>query len=134
VPLTTTVRVRSYELDSFGHVNNAVYLHYLEEARSEFLKQIGLSFPDFARLGVHLVIVEAHVRYVTPAVYGDEIEIIGRFTGIKSASLSVTYTLTEKASGRLVATAETRAAFVDPATGRPVRAPHAFREAFGKGG
>ncbi len=126
--------MRSYELDSFGHVNNAVYLSYLEEARSEFLKQIGLSFHDFARLGVHLVIVEAHVRYVTPAVYGDEIEIAGRFTDVKGASLTITYTLTEKASGRLVATARTRGAFVDPATGRPVRAPRAFGRALGGAG
>ena len=80
--LTAFVRVRTYELDSFGHVNNAEYLHYLEEARSEYLRQLGLSFNDFERLGVHLVIIEAHVRYVTPARYGDE-----------KSSLSVTRTL-----------------------------------------
>ena len=129
-PLTAAVRVRTYELDSFGHVNNAVYLNYLEEARSEFLKQVGLSFHDLARSGVHLVIVEAHVRYVSPAFYGDEIEIAGGFTDVKAASVTITYRLTEKRSGRLLATAWTRGAFVDPATGRPVRAPEAFREAF----
>lgn len=128
-PLTATLRVRSYELDSFGHVNNAVYFNYLEEARSEFLKQIGLSFDDFTRLNVHLVIVEAQVHYLSPAVYGDEIEVAGEFTDVKAASLTITYRLTEKASGRRIATARTRGAFVDAATGRPVRAPRAFRDA-----
>lgn len=128
--LTASVRVRTYELDSFGHVNNAHYLHYLEEARSEFLKQIGLSFDDFARLGVHLVIVESHVKYVSPARYGDEIEIKGRFRDVKAVSLVIEYTLTERGTGRLIARAETRGAFVDPVTGRPVRAPEPFRKAF----
>jgi acyl-CoA thioester hydrolase len=123
------VRVRTYELDSFGHVNNSVYLNYLEEARSEFLKQIGLSFHDFARLGVQLVIIEARVRYLSPARYGDEIEVCGAFTDVRPASLTITYTLTEAESGRLVATAETRAAFVDAQTGRPTRAPDNFRRA-----
>ena len=130
-PLTARVRVRSYELDSFGHVNNAVYLNYLEEARSEFLKQVGLSFDDFARLGVHLVIIEVQVKYLSPAHYGDEIEIVGQFTDVRGASLTITYTLTEVRSGRRVATAETRGAFVNPSSGRPFRAPDAFRAAFG---
>ena len=129
-PLIATVRVRTYELDSFGHVNNGVYLNYLEEARSEFLKQVGLSFHDLARAGVHLVIVEAHLNYVAPAFYGDEIVIAGGFTDVRSASVTITYRLTEARSGRLLATAWTRGAFVDPGTGRPIRAPQAFRDAF----
>jgi acyl-CoA thioester hydrolase len=128
--LTARVRVRTYELDSFGHVNNAVYLNYLEEARSEFLRQIGLSFHDLAGNGVHLVIVEAQVKYVSPARYGDEILIEGAFRNVKPASAEIVYALTEAASDRLVATAMTRGAFVDAATGRPTRAPAAFRDAF----
>jgi acyl-CoA thioester hydrolase len=128
--LTARVRVRTYELDSFGHVNNAVYLNYLEEARSEFLKQIGLSFHDLAGSGVHLVIVEAQVKYVSPARYGDEILIRGAFRNVRPVSVEIVYTLTEAASGRLLATAMTRGAFVDAATGRPMRAPAAFRDAF----
>lgn len=129
--LTAAVRVRTHELDSFGHVNNAVYLNYLEEARAEFLRLVGLSFHDFARWNVHLVIIEAHVRYLSPARYGDAIKIVGVFTEVRAASLTIAYTLTEINTGRLVATAETRGAFVDTATGRPVRAPQEFRQAFG---
>jgi YbgC/YbaW family acyl-CoA thioester hydrolase len=124
------VRVRTYELDSFGHVNNSVYLNYLEEARSEFLKQVGLHFHDFARFGVHLVIIEARIRYVSPARYGDEIEVRGKFSTMRAASLTIAYTLIETASGRLIAAAETRGAFVDARTGRPIRAPRDFRKAF----
>jgi hypothetical protein len=55
-------------------------------------------------LGVQLVIIEARVRYLSPARYGDEIEVRGAFTDVRPASLTITYTLTEAESGRLVAT------------------------------
>lgn len=129
-PLSATVRVRTYELDSFGHVNNSVYLNYLEEARSEFLKQVGLSFHDFARFGVQLVITESYVRYVSPARYGDEIEVRSRFRDMRAASVYIDYRLTDLSTGRLIAEAWTRGAFVDAATGRPTRAPQPFRDAF----
>jgi YbgC/YbaW family acyl-CoA thioester hydrolase len=125
-----TLRVRTYELDSFGHVNNAVYLNYLEEARAEFLRQIGLSFNDFAAAGVQLVIVEARVRYVSPARYGDLIAVQGRFADVRAVSLVIDYTITEGATGRLIATAQTKGAFVAADSGRPTRAPAQFRDAF----
>ena len=124
------MRVRTYELDSFGHVNNAVYLNYLEEARSEFLRQLGLSFHDFAREGVQLVIIEARVRYLSPARYGDILAITGRFREVRAASLTIDYTVTETQSGRPVADAQTRGAFVNAVSGRPQRAPRLFYEAF----
>jgi acyl-CoA thioester hydrolase len=128
--LTARIRVRTYELDSFGHVNNAVYLNYLEEARSEFLRQVGLSFHDLERSGVHLVIVEASVKYLSPARYGDEIIITGSFLNVRPASVEIVYTLNEATAGRAVATATTKGAFVAARTGRPTRAPAAFRAAF----
>jgi acyl-CoA thioester hydrolase len=127
---TATVGVRTYELDSFGHVNNSVYLNYIEEARSEYLKQMGLTFHDFARCGVQLVIVESYVKYISPARYGDEIEIRGIFKEVRAVSLIIEYTLTERTTGRLIAEAWTRGAFIEPTTGKPTRAPQSFRDAF----
>lgn len=129
-PFTAALRVRSYELDSFGHVNNATYLNYLEEARSEYLKALGLSFNDIVPHGVHLVIVESHVRYIRPARYGDEIVVRGRFRDVTAVSLYIDYELVERASGQVIATAWTRGAFVRADTGRPTRAPKVFQDAF----
>lgn len=129
-PLTAFVQVRTYELDSFGHVNNSVYLNYLEEARSEFLKQMGVSFHDFAVHGVHLVIVESYVKYVSAARYDDRITITGALRGVSAVAAYIDYVLTESDSDRLIATAWTRGAFVNARTGRPTRAPQAFQDAF----
>jgi len=124
------VRVRTYELDSFGHVNNAVYLNYLEEARSEYLRQLDLSFNDFTEFNVQLVIVEAQIRYISAARYGDEIAIEAAFRDIGPVSLYIDYRLTIAATGRLLATATTKGAFIDATTTRPTRAPKPFRDAF----
>ncbi len=55
--------VRGYELDAFGHVNNAVYLNYLEQARWEIMKEIGL-YEYFKTTGNFLVVIEINIKYI----------------------------------------------------------------------
>ena len=57
---TTEIAVRSYELDSFGHVNHAIYLNYFEQARFDALESGGFPLREiYARgWGVHVVGVE----------------------------------------------------------------------------
>ena len=132
--LTATVKVRTYELDSFGHVNNSVYLNYFEEARSEYLKQLGISFNDFARTQTQLVIVESYVKYVSPARYGETLRIDGEVREFKAAALTIGYEIFCEGDGRKVAEGWTRGAFIDPVTNRPIRAPEPFRSAFSQSG
>ena len=55
----TEISVRSYELDFYGVVNNAVYLHYLEEARLDLLRQLGIDFFKMAAEGTVPVVARA---------------------------------------------------------------------------
>lgn len=57
------IQVRGYELDSFGHVNNAVYLQYAETAKWEFFNNSGL-WSKLKELNYFPVILENHVRYI----------------------------------------------------------------------
>jgi acyl-CoA thioester hydrolase len=56
-------QVRDYECDMQGHVNNAVYLNYLEHCRHEFIKTLGLDFSELVRRGISLVVIRAEVDY-----------------------------------------------------------------------
>jgi acyl-CoA thioester hydrolase len=56
-------QVRDYECDMQGHVNNSVYLNYLEHCRHEFIKELGLEFSELVRRGISLVIIRAEVDY-----------------------------------------------------------------------
>jgi YbgC/YbaW family acyl-CoA thioester hydrolase len=66
--------VRGYELDSYGHVNNAVYLNYFEQARWEIFRQIGL-IELFKKNNWFLVVTEMQVRYSREVRLFDELEI-----------------------------------------------------------
>lgn len=68
------ITVRGYELDSYNHVNNAVYLNYTEQARWEILRINGL-IEKFKSAGYYLVITETHIRYIREALQFDEITI-----------------------------------------------------------
>ncbi len=56
-------QVRGYELDSFGHVNNAVYINYLEQARWEIVQKLGL-LDSLKENNSFLVVVETSIKYV----------------------------------------------------------------------
>lgn len=66
--------VRGYELDSYGHVNNAVYLNYFEQARWEIFRKLGLA-DHFRQNRMMLVVTEMHVRYSREARLFDELVI-----------------------------------------------------------
>ncbi len=56
-------QVRGYELDSFGHVNNAVYVNYYEQARWVIMEHLGL-LSYFKESGHFLVVVKAQLKYI----------------------------------------------------------------------
>ncbi len=127
-PIIATHRVRSYELDSFGHVNNATYLNYLEYARGEYLLQRGLSFSDFDRWNAAPIVISAQIQFKSPAKVHDILEIEGRIVEWKRASFSLHYKVTNKTSTKLTALAQMTFAFVDQ-DGKLVPIPEEFRKA-----
>ncbi|MDP1930180.1 MAG: thioesterase family protein [Gammaproteobacteria bacterium] len=72
---TTTMAVRDYECDMQGVVNNAVYQHYLEHARHEFLKSRGLDFAKLTEDGIIVVVVRAELDYRRSLRSGDAFTI-----------------------------------------------------------
>jgi acyl-CoA thioester hydrolase len=67
--------VRGYELDSYGHVNNAVYINYTEQARWEILKDTDL-LDSFLKDDLLLVVTETNIKYMRELRLFDEIEVL----------------------------------------------------------
>ncbi len=65
-------KVRDYECDLQGVVNNSVYQNYLEHTRHEFLLSVGLDFADLFKRGITAVVARADIQYKTPLVSGDK--------------------------------------------------------------
>ncbi len=72
---TSEIVVRSYELDQYGHVNNAVYLNYLEYARHEFLYDSGFDYDAYLEAGNGLYVTHIDIRYLQPAYMNDKLNI-----------------------------------------------------------
>jgi acyl-CoA thioester hydrolase len=68
-------KVRDYECDLQGIVNNAVYQNYFEHARHEFLLSRQVDFAQLSREGLNLVVVRAEIDYKKPLTSGDEFYI-----------------------------------------------------------
>jgi acyl-CoA thioester hydrolase len=64
--------VRDYELDTQGVVNNAVYQNYLEHARHEYLKHIGLNFNELHSNGTDAVVHKIELEYKSPLMGDDD--------------------------------------------------------------
>ena len=70
-PFTLEMAVRDYECDLQGVVNNAVYQNYLEHARHEYLKSIGIDFAALAAEGINLVVTRVEMDYKLSLTSGD---------------------------------------------------------------
>jgi acyl-CoA thioester hydrolase len=118
-----TVSVRSYECDSYGHVNNAVYLNYLEVARHEYLRDNGISMPELRASGHGLLVARVAIDYRLPATTDDLLEI--RTHPLRKTRIGGILSQRILRAGALVADAEVTWVCVD-ARGRPARLPPAF--------
>lgn len=121
-----TISVRSYECDSFGHVNNAVYLNYLEVARHAYLRDCGISIAELRRAGYSLLVARIAIEYRLPATTDDLLEI--RTRPLRKARIGGTLSQRITRGEALVAEAEVTWVCVD-ARGRPARLPPAFDKA-----
>ena len=126
-PFVHQIKVRSHDLDSFGHVNNAVYFNYLEEARCEYLEQRGLSFNSFTEWKAFSFVVGSQIKYKSPAKFGDVLEIRGVISDMKRSKFLMDYEIFNQTKQKLGAVASMSFAFVDE-NEKIIPIPAEFRE------
>ena len=114
------LNVRSYECDSYGHVNNANYLHYLEFARYELLKDMGFDYPAMIRAGYGIYVARIEIDYKKPAVTDDELLI--KSWAIKKGAVSGVLAQEIWRGDELLVNAKVTWAFVD-SSGVPTKIP-----------
>ena len=117
------VVVRWYECDTYGHVNNAIYLHYLEFARENYMRDLGISFNEMRAAGIGLVVARVSIDYRRPAMPEDRLTIITR--PLKRTRIGGVLGQRVLRKETLVAEAEVTWVSVN-AQGRPAPLPTAF--------
>ena len=113
-----TVRFR--DVDAMGHVNNAVFLTYIEEARIAYLLRFGAEVTQ-------MILARAEIDFRAPLRDGDELEIGVRPAGVGTKSFELEYEV--RAADALAAEAKTVIVSFDYESGQSVDVPRAWREA-----
>ncbi len=126
-PMRFRLKVRHYEVDEYGHVNHANYVHYLEAARIEALEAVGLPLKEMRREGYIIVAADLSVKYHSPSHSGETLEIVTQIRESRGARSVWVQEIREVDSQRLVVTAEVTGALMTE-SGHPVRAPDVIRE------
>jgi len=122
---TTDIDVRFRDTDAMGHVNNAVYLTYIEVARQEHWQRLA---PQIDYNHVPFVVAHANIDFRSPAEVGETIRVALRADWIGRSSYGLSYELRERDSGRLLAEATTVIVTYDYAAHRPMPVPDWLRE------
>jgi acyl-CoA thioester hydrolase len=99
--------VRYAETDQMGIAYHANYLVWCDMARTAYLREHGLSYRDLEAGGLLLAVVEAQVRYRSPARFDDRLVVQCWPREVSSRGVEFGYALRHHASGQLVATART---------------------------
>jgi acyl-CoA thioester hydrolase len=102
---THVLRPRFSDIDVYGHVNNAVYLTYLEEARVAFGEAVGLR-RLYSRT-CSTIVAHADIDYKAPAFHGDELHIDVRAGAVGRSSFEYLYEVRRPASGTRIAVGRT---------------------------
>ena len=103
----TFVRVNYSETDQMGVVYHARYLVWLDVARTEHLRQCGMSYRDLEASGLRLAVSEVAIRYRQPARYDDDVRIRCWVRELASRKVEFGYAIEHSGDARLLATATT---------------------------
>jgi acyl-CoA thioester hydrolase len=120
VPFVHTETVRFRDVDSLGHVNNAAYLTYLEQARIAFLAPFGAD-------QTQMILARVEIDFRSQVGFGDEVELEVRPLRVGTKSFELGYTL--RVRGEIVAEAKTVLVAFDYAAGRTMELPERWRDA-----
>jgi acyl-CoA thioester hydrolase len=121
------IEVRYADLDPQGHVNNARYLSYIEQARVQYIRRLGLwsggSFTDFG-----VILADVQMTFKSPITFGQAVRVGARVSQIGNKSFRMDYCLEDAADGKELATGTSVLVTYDYHSGKTVPVPENWRK------
>ncbi len=121
------LEIRYADLDPQGHVNNARFLTYFEQARVNYLICLGLFTKDQSFLEIGIILAEAQVTYKAPVYFGTPARVGVRVSRIGNKSLAMEYTLVDE-NDREYASGSTTLVTYDYKLHQTIPVPQEWRE------
>ena len=99
-PVRLVLPVQWGEMDSYGHVNNAVYFRWFESARMEYFRRLG--WPELEReAGVGPILHSTRARFRAPLEWPDEVEVATRVVDVEADRFTMLYEVRSRRLERL---------------------------------
>ena len=116
---TYTHKVQYYETDKMGITHHSNYIRWMEEARIDFLEQIGYGYGKMERDGILSPVIGVECQYKHPTTFGDEVKITVSVEAFRGVRLVIAYQMVSAATGEPVLTGKSTHCFTDP-NGKPL--------------
>jgi acyl-CoA thioester hydrolase len=125
-------KIYTYHIDIVGHVNNIIYIQWMENGRVKLLEEMGFPVTDLTKKeGILPVLTETHITYKKPFFIYNSVKIEMWLSKMNNASAIMEFRFyNEKAE--LCATGQQKGLFINTSTMRPSRITDKHREAFEK--
>jgi acyl-CoA thioester hydrolase len=132
-PFVIDIDVQPAHIDGLGHVNNVVYVGWLEDCAWHHSQSLGLGLEEYRRLDRAMAVLRHEIDYLASARLGERLQM-GTWIVESSRGLKMTrrFQLLRPADGATLLTAQTTFACIELSSGRPRRMPEAFVERYGR--
>ena len=118
--ITFDLDIYSYQIDFMGHVNNAVYIRWMEIGRTKLLEAVGIPTHEIFKQGFAPVLVQTNITYKTPMHLGDRVSVEIWLSELRNASAMMQFRF-YNGQQTLAAEGVQKGLFVDTKTMRPKR-------------
>lgn len=122
------IEVRYGDLDPQGHVNNARYLTYLEQARIGYVCHLGL-FDGSSWLDIGIILADVHLTFRTPILFDQPVRVGACVSRLGNKSLTMEYCIEDTRTGQELATASTVLVTYDYRSSQSISIPERWRQA-----
>ncbi len=106
-------KINYYETDAMQIVHHSNYIRFMEEARIMALSNIGLPYSEIEKEGILIPVLTVNCQYKHPTRYGDVILVDIKTKEYNGVKLIMEYEITNKETGELILTGETKHCFTD---------------------
>lgn len=122
--------VEKQHIDSLGHVNNVVYVSWMQDVATAHIEELGLGLKEYIELKHAMVAVEHHMQYRKAAFEGEQVVLRTWFDDINALYSSRQYVFYRPKDQSILFVANTKWACVEIETGKPKRMSPSFTQAY----
>ncbi len=123
-------KVQYYETDQMQIVHHSNYIRWFEEARTYLMEEINFGYEKMEAEGIVVPVLSIFAEYKTMTRFGETVSIEAKITEFTGVKMSVSYRITDQETGKLRCLGESKHAFLNKETYRPISLKRQHKEIY----